>query len=108
MDKWAEVRRTWAKDNPLRVKMSAKNFRLSRREFIDDLKDKPCADCGQEFPPECMDFDHRPDEVKVCNVATLHSRRKDLILAEVAKCDVVCANCHRIRSKKRVVEKFNA
>lgn len=60
-----------------------------------------CADCGGSFPPECMDFDHLGD--KVDGVATMVSRTKpwEEIEAEIAKCELVCANCHRIRTKRR-------
>lgn len=62
----------------------------------------PCMDCGGSFPIICMDFDHVRGE-KVGNVADLVKKNKpfDVILAEIAKCDVVCANCHRIRTAAR-------
>jgi hypothetical protein len=67
------------------------------------LKAKPCADCGNEFPTCCMDFDHRPGTEKVNNVGTMfaHHWSQERILAEIAKCDLVCANCHRIRTQAR-------
>jgi hypothetical protein len=50
-----------------------------------------------------MDFDHRPDERKIDNVADLIRRGVAVpkINAEIAKCDVVCACCHRLRTKAR-------
>lgn len=74
--------------------------RLRMREWLKSLKDKPCADCGGVFPPECMDFDHRDRKTKRMSVGLMISQRssKDAILEEVAKCDLVCANCHRIRT----------
>jgi hypothetical protein len=68
-----------------------------RRRWIDSLKDRPCADCQQTFPPVVMDFDHVRGD-KVASISLMLGWRKDRILAEVAKCDVVCANCHRIRT----------
>jgi hypothetical protein len=47
-----------------------------------------------------MDFDHRPDEVKLGSVGSFRKDRVAL-LSEAAKCDVVCSNCHRIRTSKR-------
>src|SRR5947209_7133397 len=70
-------------------------------EFVNQLKNVPCMDCGHSFPPHVMDFDHRGEEEKVGNVATLIRRAgmsKKRILAEIAKCDIVCSNCHRIRT----------
>ena len=62
----------------------------------------PCHDCGNNFPYECMDFDHVGDD-KLNNVGTMvaHGWSWSLIEAEIAKCDLVCANCHRTRTRKR-------
>lgn len=64
-------------------------------------KSVPCADCGGTFDPVCMDFDHRPGEVKSRSVARMVGYPHDEIRREIAKCDVVCANCHRLRTKSR-------
>lgn len=63
----------------------------------------PCTDCGMTFPYECMDFDHRVSSEKTNNVGTMvaHGWSWELIEAEIAKCDLVCANCHRTRTRKR-------
>lgn len=70
------------------------------QQIFEWLKSQPCFDCGETFPTECMDFDHRPYELK------LHSPQKffgniEKFLSEVAKCDLVCACCHRTRTRKR-------
>jgi hypothetical protein len=59
-------------------------------------------DCGGTFSPECMDFDHKSGE-KVNNVGTMVVRgwNRARVLAEIAKCELVCANCHRTRTKNR-------
>ncbi len=71
-------------------------------EFLRDLRRRPCADCGQNFPPWVMDFDHRDPTTKsfalAAGKALLKSR--EVLIAEIAKCDVVCANCHAIRTYK--------
>lgn len=72
-----------------------------RSTMMDDLKAKPCMDCGRSFPPECMDFDHRPGEVKVSNVVWMKVWGLQRLLAEIAKCDLVCSNCHRTRTRNR-------
>ena len=72
------------------------------RVWFEALKSQPCADCGQVFSPEAMHFDHRPGSEKLRDVANLarnHARRK--VLAEIAKCDLVCANCHAARTAAR-------
>lgn len=76
------------------------------KETVNNLKKVPCADCGGMFPTVCMDFDHLPQFEKSANVAELLRRKASLekILEEVAKCEVVCANCHRIRTSERFIQ----
>ena len=69
--------------------------------LLDRLKDVPCADCRGQFRSCAMDFDHRDPTTKRSAVARLVSQSVDRILAEVAKCDIVCANCHRARTFRR-------
>lgn len=63
-------------------------------------KDKPCADCGGTFPPECMDFDHVRGRKLLC-IGQSWNLSAERLEREIAKCEVVCANCHRIRTGKR-------
>ena len=70
-------------------------------KFVIALKQKPCIDCGVQYLPCVMDFDHRDRKTKIAGInqmINLHSYSKDKILAEINKCDLVCANCHRIRT----------
>ena len=70
-------------------------------ELLRDLRRVPCGECGGNFKPHQMDFDHRDPASKSFRVtaggAMLMATRK--VLDEVAKCDILCANCHRIRSR---------
>lgn len=69
------------------------------REWVDSIKlGRPCADCGGSFHPCAMDFDHRDPETKAFTIACSMSRVRAAILAEIDKCDLVCANCHRVRT----------
>jgi len=68
---------------------------------VQELKNfKTCLDCGLCFPHYILDYDHRPGESKKANVNVLVKRgaSKEIILAEIAKCDLICANCHRSRT----------
>lgn len=59
---------------------------------------KKCCKLCRETHPACLDFHHKdPDQKVVMNVAKLISKNYgwERILAEIAKCDVICANCHR-------------
>lgn len=77
----------------------ARKIKLSL--FINKLKSNPCTDCGNTFPPICMDFDHLRD--KSFNIGEVYARltSEKTILEEIAKCELVCANCHRIRTQNR-------
>jgi len=71
-------------------------------DILDQLRSVPCADCGGTFAPCAMDFDHRDATSKVAGVTRMVGRASlERILAEVAKCDIVCANCHRLRTFER-------
>ena len=68
-------------------------------EFVRGLRDVPCDDCGGRFPPYAMDFDHRESDQKAFWVTQrAGSVSRDRLLAELEKCDIVCANCHRDRT----------
>jgi hypothetical protein len=74
--------------------------------FADAVKLKSgCADCapGTVWPAIALDFDHIPGTWKRATVAALiTSGTEDDFRAEIAKCEVVCANHHRIRTAARV------
>ena len=64
--------------------------------------DAGCMDCGLMSPyPEVYDFDHRPGVNKVRKISMMYAGTMRALVAEIAKCDVVCANCHRIRTVDR-------
>jgi hypothetical protein len=69
-------------------------------EFLRDLRRRPCQDCGGTFAPWVMDFDHRDPKTKSFALAAGHAllKAREVLLAEIAKCDIVCANCHAIRT----------
>lgn len=73
--------------------------RQKLRALIHSLKTGSCADCGKTYPPYVLDFDHREDKIE--NVSLLVYKRgwsEKRIREEIAKCDLVCANCHRERT----------
>lgn len=75
--------------------------------LLDALRDVPCADCGERYAPSAMDFDHRDPAEKASGVTRLRGRASaNRILAEAAKCDIVCANCHRLRTNSRRVQRL--
>lgn len=95
---------------PYNVAYYAKNReaeidRVTRRQratlaWLRELRTVPCADCGENFPPHVMDFDHREPSTKSFNLggSTAMLKSRAALLEEIAKCDIVCANCHRART----------
>ena len=82
------------------MKKSIKKIAKDRADVLVNLKDVPCADCGNRYPTESMDFDHIPTlGLKSRNVSRIRSVGR--MVDEARKCDVVCANCHRTRTKVR-------
>ena len=84
-------------------KTKGREKRINRFAWLDEIKAKPCMDCGGSFPPECMDFDHRDPSTKKFDVsgAAVSGRSIESVQAEVEKCDLICSNCHRIRTAKQ-------
>lgn len=92
-----EAERRWYAANKATVYAKKQRKRVRLRELIREAKDVPCADCGVRYPTYVMDFDHRADKtIIVSKLVEFGSVRK--LLNEIAKCDVVCANCHRERT----------
>lgn len=77
--------------------------RQKARKLVIELKTgKPCLDCKETFPHYMMDFDHRPGVEKKGNVeAIARTGNIEAVLEEVAKCDLICSNCHRHRTFMR-------
>ena len=69
----------------------------------DHKKNKACYDCGGFYPAYIMDLDHLDPKTKIAKVSKLANQpiSAKRILAEIAKTEIVCANCHRIRTHKR-------
>ena len=60
-----------------------------------------CADCGFNSRPEALDFDHVRGEKKNNLHRIANNGAIIQMLDEIEKCEVVCANCHRIRTSNR-------
>jgi hypothetical protein len=83
-----------------RTRLVAKNaaIRLELRDRVKALKSQPCMDCGESYPYYVMDFDHQYDKKFNIGYAVSKNFPISRILEEIVKCDVVCSNCHRIRT----------
>src|SRR6266851_610304 len=101
-----EYQRIWYTRNKQlqisRVILSRVKRRDRLAQWINDFKRRPCADCGGEFPPFLMDFDHVTGD-KLDDICGMRMRTvgRDAIQAEIDKCEVVCATSHRWRTHLR-------
>ena len=101
-----EMVRSWYRKNidteRVRLKEKKKVYTDRNKKLIMEIKDNPCADCGNRYPHYIMDFDHRPGTNKCFQISdAFHARAAmpvNKILTEISKCDLVCANCHRERT----------
>ena len=76
-----------------------------RIQKVWDLKRKPCVDCGIQYEPWQMQFDHLDSDSKVRKISQLVTHSWKKVLEEIEKCELVCANCHADRTYKRKVSK---
>lgn len=86
-----------------KINHASKTRAAIKYEWLITLKTNSCMDCGGKFPPECMHFDHVRG-IKTFGISSSKGRSKEKILAEIAKCDLICANCHAIRHKIRTIK----
>lgn len=105
-DEWCtpcrnERQNQYRKDHPDWWRAAGRRVLEKKREIIETAKDRPCMDCGIKYPYYVMDFDHVRGE-KLYNIAAqLGMMSYPKIKAEIEKCEVVCANCHRKRTHER-------
>ncbi len=84
-----------------RAMESKKRIRTERtKRLLEYFRDHPCVDCG-ETDPVVLEFDHLRDKEFTIG-AVLYYRTWEALCAEIEKCEVVCANCHRRRTSTRM------
>lgn len=101
----------WRREHPpspeQRVELAERQRKRADRcrAFIRAEKAKPCTDCQCCFPWYVMEFDHREGRGSGDAVVAVLVGRGSIerIVAELAKCDLVCSNCHKVRTHFRAV-----
>ena len=85
------------------VPRSFQRSERGRKAWLRSLKERrPCTDCGRVFPRQVMQWDYKPGFEKLGEISVdFWGRTRDEVLAEIAKCDLVCANCHAVRTFAR-------
>jgi hypothetical protein len=104
MSRWAQrnperfnaLWRRWYRKNPKRKYAWQKRRRAEIRQWFEALRATKSCECCGERTPECLQFHHRDRATKLIEVSKAVARawRKERIRAEIAKCVVLCANCH--------------
>jgi hypothetical protein len=79
---------------------NAQRNRANAEFLIEFLRQHPCVDCGED-DVVVLEFDHRRDKLETVSTLSREGYSLDKLKAEIAKCDVVCANCHRRRTAKQ-------
>jgi DNA-binding CsgD family transcriptional regulator len=73
-----------------------------RREIWKIKENSGCIDCGEMYPHYVLEFDHREGTKKIGSPSDLYSKNGIKAgLEEISKCDIVCANCHKVRTYNR-------
>lgn len=97
------AQRTYYSKNKEEIVRRSKNARIALRDEVNKLKEaRGCADCKQPYPYYVLQFDHLDGSTKIGGIrAMIRTASRTKVLAEIEKCEVVCANCHAVRSFKR-------
>ena len=85
------------------TRADSEKIRIRYRNVIQTAKDKPCTDCGINYGYWVMDFDHLGNKEFTISGKGTTGYSPEKLLTEIAKCDVVCSNCHRTRTHNRKV-----
>ena len=93
---------------PTNMRRESNNNKTNRKRRRDRLialkRGKPCVDCNEVYPHYVMDFDHvRGEKLKNLSKLVNSTYTWRLVESEIEKCDLVCSNCHRIRTWNRLV-----
>ena len=99
-EKYRPAKDRWTEENRERMKEWGRQRMADTRAWIAEKKTNPCVDCGNTFPPEAMDFDHVRGE-KIACIGHMHNHSRERIQTEIDKCDLRCANCHRVKTQER-------
>lgn len=84
----------WRENHPEKYKAGYERSHAEKKAILDEARKGGCVRC-EESHPSCLDFHHRDPTTKDADIATMRRFSVKRLLGEIAKCDVLCANCHR-------------
>lgn len=89
------------KDKPEEIARRKKNKKIiienNRKYVVEYLEKHPCVDCGEK-DIVVLDFDHVKGQKSFTISKAIRFINLEKIKLEIEKCDVRCANCHRIKT----------
>lgn len=77
-----------------KIELQQIRVKENRKRVWDFLLEHPCEHCG-ETDPVVLEFDHLDQKTKIKAVSEMMTLKWSKIEAEISKCRVLCANCHR-------------
>ena len=104
------AQKAWYERNREITNQRVRDRRNNIKKFIRDYKldNSVCTDCKISYPPHILDFDHLGDKEFQLSGTVANGRTLETIKSEMAKCEIVCSNCHRHRTYMRSVNKPKA
>ena len=101
MNNSVEYNHLYYEANKAEIKVRLKDRFKTRRKAIRKAKEVPCSDCGIQYGYWIMQFDHVRG-MKLFNIGPMaYKFGLKKVLEEIAKCEIVCANCHADRTYRR-------
>jgi len=101
---FAKLYEIYYKNERKRVKRRRRRQKLRKKktEIIVNAKSVPCTDCEGDFAPENLEFDHlRNKHFTIGGSQSKNGISINKLLTEIAKCEVVCSECHTKRERAR-------
>ena len=82
---------------PLKTLRRNRIYEEQKKKIFDYFLTHPCVDCGERNPLR-LTFDHVRGEKSLAVSRMICQYKWETIQAEIAKCDVRCANCHAVKT----------
>lgn len=93
-----QAKAAWYQKNKEKSDEATRARKLANKRWLDEQKKSPCLDCAGAFHTSAMHFHHRDPATKEMGLAkAVLTRGRAFLSAEIAKCDLICANCHAVR-----------
>lgn len=94
-------RETWKDGSKRKTKIETrKALRKKREEYLVSVLSGGCIDCGNR-DIRVLEFDHLRDKVMNVTQMLVDGYSIESMAKEIEKCEIVCANCHKIRTQQR-------